>query len=165
MYTRLRSIQETGSAKPSKAHHCLSKSPLKGSCHKKRCIHMADTVINLVEKCQQPEWAGMLPAGMLRWASPLLQSALPCSLFCCTTIKEGSSGVNLGSVWRVTGSKTSNPCPWLYNRSSSLCNLAAGEVKKQLSCLAQHYRHHTPEQHKLQPGVQYMVLASLSPVI
>lgn len=91
---------------------------------------MADTVINLVKKCQQPEWAGMLPAGMLWWPSPLLQSALPCSPCCCTTIKEDSSGVNLGSVQQVTGSKArSNPCPWLYDRSSSLCNLAAGEVK------------------------------------
>jgi len=41
---------------------------------------MADTVINPVEKCQQPEWAGMLAAGMLQWPSPLLRNALSCSL-------------------------------------------------------------------------------------
>lgn len=96
-------------------------------------------------------------------AQPLVTE---CSLCCCTTIKEGSSGVNLGSVQQVTVSKArSNPCPWLYDRSSSLCNLTAGEVKNFLSCLAKHHLHPTPEQHRLQPGVQHIVVASLSPVM
>lgn len=89
---------------------------------------MTDTVINLVEKCQQPEWAGMLAAGMLQRSGPFLRSTLSCSLPCCPTIKWGSSGVNVGRVWQVFSSEaSSNPCPWLYDRRASLCHPAAGE--------------------------------------
>lgn len=88
---------------------------------------MADTLTNLVEKCQQPEWAGMLAAGMLQWPGPLLQNTLSCTLCCCPAIKWSSSGVNLGRVWQVISSKAiSSPYHWLYDRQASHCNPAAG---------------------------------------
>lgn len=58
---------------------------------------MADTVINPVEKCQKPDWAGMLAAGMLQWSSPLLRSALSCFLCFCPTIKWVSIWGEFGS--------------------------------------------------------------------